>query len=190
MPGLNTLQQDAINQYGALDGQSLLVVAPTGAGKTMIGELAAMRAVSGASRAVVLLPLKALVNDKYAYMTATYGVDITVVRATGDNGDDVGAILSGQYDIALLTYEKFMNLMLGYPHILRGLSVVVIDEVQTIADPNRGPALEFLMTLLRSGHGRSQPPQIVALSAVIGDTRGLERWLGGGFCALWSGRCP
>ncbi len=179
MPGLNELQLAAINDHGVLDGKSLLVVAPTGAGKTMIGELAAMRAVAAGSRAVMLLPLKALVNDKYEYMTGAYGQTAQIVRATGDHGDQVGALLSGQYDIALLTYEKFMSLVLGSPHIMRGLSVVVVDEVQMLGDLHRGASLEFLLTLLRSGLGRHSSPQIVALSAVIGDTRGFERWLGG-----------
>lgn len=179
MPGLNDLQLTAINQHGVLDGRSVLVVAPTGAGKTMVGELAAMRAMADGSRAVMLLPLKALVNDKYDYMTSAYGTNAQIVRAIGDHGDQVGAILAGQYDLALLTYEKFMSLALGYPHIMRGLSVIVVDEVQMLGDPNRGSDLEFLLTLLRAGHGRQHAPQVVALSAVIGDTRGFERWLGG-----------
>lgn len=179
MPTINSLQLKAINEYKVLDEKSLLVVAPTGAGKTMIGELAAFNAVAKGSRAIVLLPLKALVSDKYEYFTRTYGDEAVIVQATGDNGDQVGAIISGQYDVALLTYEKFMNLTLGYPHIMRGVSVAIIDEVQNIADPNRGPSLEFVLTLLRSGHARGKAVQIVALSAVIGDTNGLERWLGG-----------
>jgi len=179
MPGLNPLQLKAINDYEVLDGKSLLVVAPTGAGKTMVGELAALKAVADGSRAVMLLPLKALVNDKYEYMSRVYGDEFQIVRATGDNSDQVGAILAGQYDLALLTYEKFMNLVLGSPHIMQGLSVVVVDEIQTIGDQSRGKDLEFLLTLLRSGHGRQSAPQVVALSAVIGDTCGLERWLGG-----------
>lgn len=180
MPGLNELQQTAINNFGVLGTQSLLVVAPTGSGKTMIGELAALHAVSQGARAVMLLPLKALVNDKYDYLTRVYGDTIAVAQATGDNSDQAGAIVSGQYELAILTYEKFLNLMLVNPHIMRGISVVIVDEVQTVADPSRGPALEFLLTLLRAGHGRGGAPQIVALSAVIGDTQGLERWLGGG----------
>src|SRR5581483_9527391 len=179
MPTINPLQIQAVNDYGVLTGKSVLVVAPTGSGKTMVGELAALRAVRAGSRAVLLLPLKALVNDKYDYLIHTYGNEAIIVRATGDYGDQVGAITSGQYDLALLTYEKFMNLALAYPHIMRGVSVVVVDEVQNIADPSRGPSLEFLLTLLRSGHARGKAVQIVALSAVIGDTHGLERWLGG-----------
>lgn len=89
MSGLNELQIKSINEYGVLDSKSLLVVAPTGAGKTMVGELAAMKVVANGSRAVMLLPLKALVNDKYEYMTKTYGREVQVVRATGDNSDQV-----------------------------------------------------------------------------------------------------
>lgn len=180
MTGLNELQVQAINDYRLLDGQSMLVVAPTGAGKTMIGEMTALQAVGQRSRAVMLLPLKALVNDKYDAMRSTYGASLAIVRATGDHSDQIGDLLGGHYDIALLTYEKFTNLAIGMPHILRGISVVIVDEAQILADKNRGPNLEFMLTALRSGIGRGDSPQIVALSAVIGDTGGLERWLGGG----------
>jgi replicative superfamily II helicase len=180
MPGLNDLQLAAINDFGVLDDRSILAVAPTGSGKTMIGELAAMHAVASGGRSVILLPLRALVNDKYEYMTRTYGDAVRVIRATGEYGDQVGELLGGQFDVALLTYEKFESLMLGYPHVMRSVSVVVVDEVQMLSDKGRGADLELLLTLLRAGHGRLGPPQIVALSAVIGDTQGLERWIGGG----------
>jgi len=179
MPGLNALQQQAINTHGILDGKSLLVIAPTGSGKTFVGELATFKAVSDGTRAVMLLPLKALVNDKYEAFTALYEDEAVVVRATGEHSDQVGSIISGQYDLALLTYEKFMNLALAFPHIMRGISVVVVDEAQVIGDPGRGPSLEFLLALLRSGYARGHAVQIVALSAVIGSTNGLEAWLGG-----------
>jgi helicase len=178
--GLNTLQLEAINKYGVLDAKPLLVVAPTGAGKTMIGEVTAMQAVGHGARAVMLLPLRALVNDKYEYMRRAYGDALSVIRASGEHSDQMSQLMTGQYDVALLTYEKFLNIALGNPHILRALSVVIVDEVQILSDETRGAGLEFLLTLLRSGHGRVGAPQIVALSAVIGDTNGLERWLYGG----------
>jgi len=177
MPALNELQLQAINDFGVLDGKSLLVVAPTSSGKTMIGELAAVREAELGSRAIMLLPMRALVNDKYDYLRQLYGDHLTVVRATGEYSDQVGALYSGQYDLALLTYEKFLNIVTGSPWVLRGVSLVVVDEAQNISDPTRGASLEFLLTLLRSGHARGGAPQIVALSAVIGDTHGLERWL-------------
>lgn len=181
MPGgLNDLQLRAINDFGVLDGKSLLVVAPTSSGKTMIGELAAVREAGLAGRAVMLLPLRALVNDKYDYLTELYGDQLTVVRATGEHSDQVSALYSGQYDLALLTYEKFLNIITGSPWLLRGVSLAVVDEAQNISDPTRGKDLEFLLTLLRSGHARGGAPQIVGLSAVIGDTHGMERWLDAG----------
>lgn len=180
MPTLNQLQLKAINEFGILDGKSLLVVAPTSSGKTMIGELTAIREAEAGSRAVMLLPMRALVNDKYDYMRQMYGDHLTVVRATGEYSDEISSIYSGQFDMALLTYEKFLNIITGSPWVLRGISLVVVDEAQNISDPTRGANLEFLLTLLRSGHARGGAPQVVALSAVIGDSHGLERWLDAG----------
>jgi helicase len=88
-------------------------------------------------------------------------------------------LLRGQFDIALLTYEKSTALALTNPHILEQVGTIVIDEVQMIADKSRGANLEFIMTLLRMRAREGLEPQIIALSAVIGDTNGLERWLGG-----------
>ena len=180
MPALNDLQLKAINDYGVLDGKSLVVVAPTSSGKTMIGELAAIREADAGSRAVMLLPMRALVNEKYDYFSDLYRDHLAVVRATGEQADQMESIYSGQYDLALLTYEKFLNTVTASPWIMRGVSLVVVDEAQIISDPSRGPNIEFLLALLRSGHRRGGAPQIVALSAVIGDTHGLERWLDAG----------
>lgn len=177
MSGPNELQRRAVNDFGVLDGDSVLVVAPTGSGKTMIGELAAVQHAVRGSRTVMLLPMRALVNDKYDHFRATYGELFTVVRATGEVGDQIGDVLGGHFDVALLTYEKFLALIIAFPFLMRGISLVVVDEAQNISDPTRGAGLEFLLTLLRSGHARGGAPQIIALSAVIGDSNGLERWL-------------
>ena len=176
--GPNGLQRAAVNQHNVLAGRSLLVVAPTGSGKTMIGELAAVQHAVQGARAVMLLPLKALVNDKYEYFNRTYGSQFRVIRATGDYGDEIADLYAGQYDLALLTYEKFLSLVIGSPFLMRGLSLVIVDEAQNISDPGRGAQLEFHLTLVRSGHARGGAPQLIALSAVIGSTNGLERWMG------------
>ena len=117
----------------------------------MIGELAAIRAAELGGRSVFLLPTRALVNEQYARFSRTYGpAGLQTIRATGETADDVPAFLQGQFDLAVLTYEKFAGLALGDPHLLKLLSVVVIDEVQTIVDPGRGAYLEFLLTLLKA----------------------------------------
>ncbi|TDP37651.1 DEAD/DEAH box helicase [Nocardia ignorata] len=175
---LNELQVDTINHGRLLAGENILVTAPTSSGKTMIGELAAIRAAHMGGRSVFLLPTRALVNEQYARFDKTYApLGLQVIRATGETADHVPALLQGQFDLAVLTYEKFAGLALGNPHILRTLSVVVIDEVQMLVDPSRGEYLEFLLTLLKVRRSEGITPQVIALSAVLGDLRGLDSWL-------------
>jgi replicative superfamily II helicase len=177
---LNQLQLDAINEFKLFEGEHLVVSAPTSTGKTLIGELAALKGILDRKRAFFLLPLKALVNDKHQYFSRTYGsFGLRVIRATGEITDDIPALMRGQYDFCLMTYEKFGSLALGSPHILDHVGTIVVDEVQMIADESRGVNLEFILTLLRMRRNQGIEPQIIALSAVIGDSNGLERWLGG-----------
>jgi len=179
IPSLNDLQLAAINDYRVLDGENLIVTAPTSSGKTMIGELAALAGAQDRRRAVFLLPMRALVNDKYEHFTTTYGpAGLRTIRATGEHSDDVPALLSGQFDVALLTYEKFTALALGNPHVLDLPATVVIDEAQILTDRTRGSNLEFLMTLLNNRRGQTGSPQLITLSAVVGDIGGLDEWLG------------
>jgi replicative superfamily II helicase len=178
IPSLNELQLAALNEFKLLEGEHLVVSAPTSSGKTMIGELAAIRGALERKRALFLHPLKALVSDKLKSFNETYGgFGITTIVATGET-DDITPLLRGQYDIGLLTYEKFAAVALSNPHILDQVSTIVIDEVQMIADESRGINLEFILTLLRMRRRQGIEPQVIALSAVIGDTSGLERWLG------------
>lgn len=178
MAGLNQLQQDAVNEAGLLEGRNVLVMAPTSSGKTMIGELAALRATQNGGRSVFLLPTKALVNEQQDKFERLYGpIGVRTIRATGDFTDQVTALIRGQFDIAVLTYEMFTRLALANPHLLRSISVIVIDEVQTVVDPGRGPELEFLLTLIKSRKADDIEPQLIALSAVLGDLGGLDSWL-------------
>jgi len=180
IPSLNKLQLDAINQFGLFKGEDLVVSAPTSSGKTMIGELAALLGSLDRKRSFFLFPLKALVNDKHKYFVDTYSkFGIRTIRATGDTTlDEITPLMRGQYDICLMTYEKFASLILANPYLFDQIGTVVIDEVQMITDESRGVNLEFILTLLRMKKREGVDPQIICLSAVIGDTNGLERWLG------------
>jgi hypothetical protein len=113
IPRLNQLQLDAINEYGILRGEHVAASAPTSSGKTMLGELAAVRGALDKRRALFLMPLKALVNDKMRQFQRVYGpFGIRTIEATGET-DDVTPLLRGRYDIALLTYEKFSAIALN-----------------------------------------------------------------------------
>jgi len=177
--GLNALQIAAINDHNVLGGNSLLTVAPTSAGKTFIGEIAAIKAIAEGRKAVFLLPYKALVNEKYEDFSALYGdqLHLRIARCSGDWQDQIGEVLRGKYDLAFFTYEKFLGMVLTAPHILNQIGLVVIDEAQFITDPGRGMVVELILTYLLSARERGVAPQLIALSAVIGDINGFERWL-------------
>jgi ATP-dependent DNA helicase len=177
--GLNALQLSAVNDYRILDGSSLLVVAPTSSGKTFIGELAAAKAITEGRKAVFLLPYRALVNEKYDSFASLYSqtLGMRVVRCTGDHTDEVDEFVRGKYDLGVLTYEMFLNLAVGNPGVLNQIGLVVLDEGQFITDPTRGITVELLLTYLVAARERGIKPQLIALSAVIGDSNGLEEWL-------------
>lgn len=107
--GLNALQQEAINRFGVLNGDLLLVVAPTSAGKTFIGELAAMRAVEQGKKVVFLLPYRALVNEKYEDFSQLYGerIGLRVARCSGDWQDQVPAICAVSTILRFLRTKRF-----------------------------------------------------------------------------------
>lgn len=174
---LNPLQVDAINEGGLLEGLNVLVSAPTSAGKTMVGELAAMRAVAERRRAVFLLPTRALVNEQYERFQRLYApLGIRTVRATGELRDQLADVISNQFELAVLTYEKFIGLASGHPGLLDA-GVLVIDEIQSLMLPGRGPLLETLLTWLKARDSALRKPQIVGLSAVLGEPDNLARWL-------------
>lgn len=186
--GLNELQLEAINRHRALNGESLLVVAPTSSGKTFIGEIAAVRAALSNRKTVFLLPYRALVNEKYEDFSAMYGqVGLRVIRCSGDFTDEAGLFLAGRYDIAFLTFEMFLAFAVASPHVVKRLGLVVLDEAQFITDPTRGITVELLLTLLLAGRTQGIKPQLVLLSAVIGSVNSFDEWLGTRLL-MWSKR--
>ena len=101
-----------------------------------------------------------------------------VLRCTGDYADQTEPFVKGQYDVALLTYEMFLGLSVAMPTLLSKIGLVVLDEAQFIIDPKRGIGVELLLTNLITARKRGIEPQIVALSAVIGDVNHFDKWLG------------
>lgn len=178
--GLNELQLEAINRLRIMEGGSGVVIAPTSSGKTFIGEMAAARAIIDGRKAVFLLPYRALVNEKYDDFEELYGktLGMRVIHCTGDYLDQTSELIRGKYDVALLTYEMFLNLAVSLPSILNQFGLVVIDEAQFITDPNRGIVVELLLSLLIMARKRGINPQLLTLSAVIGPVNDFDKWLG------------
>ena len=175
---LNPLQLEAINDAGVTVGRTVLASAPTTSGKTLIAELAALSAIDRGRKAVFLLPTRALVNEQYAHFRRLYEpAGLQVVRAAGSMNNHVGQMLEGRFELAVLTYEKFISLALRDPGLLRFVGTIVLDEMQILGEPDRGPLVELFLTMLRRRHEREPGPQIIGLSAVLGEDHGLDEWL-------------
>ncbi|MEV0675980.1 DEAD/DEAH box helicase [Actinosynnema sp. NPDC050436] len=178
---MNDIQVDAVNGAGVLRGESVLVSAPTASGKTLIGEFAAVKAKQKGQRTVFLLPSRALVSEQYERFRTVYGpLGVKAIRATGELRDHLPDLFRSDYDFAVLTYEKFTGLLGSKPDLLHTIGVLVVDEIQSLFDPNRGPGLEALFTRIRLGRESGRMPQLVGLSAVLGDPEDLAGWLGTG----------
>jgi helicase len=97
------------------------------------------------------------------------------VVSSRDHREHDAEIEAGDFDIAIVVFEKLQALLVSRPQLMETVGLVVIDELQLLTDPKRGPALELLLTKLRVAGSR---PRIVGLSAVLGQAKLLADWLG------------
>ena len=161
---------------GLLEGRSMVIAAPTSAGKTFLAEIAAYRAAQRRSKVIYVAPHKAIVEEKYEDLRSKYRQYGTrVVASSGDHYEYDDDIRRGRFDIAVFTYEKLAMLLVGSPDIASTCGLFVVDEVQMISDRNRGPGLELLITKFLY---LATQAQILALSASIDNFDGLDLWLG------------
>ncbi len=176
-PELLPAQEEAV-KHGVLEGKSLIVSAPTGSGKTFIGEMAAARAAKQGRKVLCLVPTKALAESKWEAFKSTYGpLGLRVAITTRDRRSDDRAIEHGEFDI-LVTIPEKLRAMLGRASALaRQFGVVVADELQMLGDDHRGACYEALLTDLKVAAGEAGV-QFVGLSAVLGNPEDIAEWLG------------
>lgn len=175
---LRQLQADAVSDAGVLAGRNVVVWAPTSSGKTVVGELAVLRAFRQRRKAMILLPTRALVHEQWeAFESAYGGLGIRVARSSGDVADDDDLIRGNNYDVAFATYEKFAALAFARPQVFEAVGVIVLDEVQLIGDRSRGRTVELILARVLARRREGVPIQIVALCAPVDDLGTLEQWL-------------
>jgi ATP-dependent RNA helicase HelY len=152
------------------DGRSVLVAAPTGAGKTIVGEFAvhlAMRepAVNGhGDKAFYTTPMKALSNQKFRELQEVYG-EGEVGLLTGDTN------INGNARIVVMTTEVLRNMLYADSPALRGLRYVVMDEVHYLADRFRGAVWEEVIIHL------APTVRLISLSATVSNAEEFGDWL-------------
>ena len=159
---LDDFQLRACRAVGS--GQGVLVAAPTGAGKTIVGEFAVFLALATGRKAFYTTPIKALSNQKYADLVSRHGID-KVGLLTGDSS------INGEAPVVVMTTEVLRNMMYAGSGTLRGLGFVVMDEVHYLADRFRGAVWEEVIIHL------PQDVQVISLSATVSNAEEFGAWL-------------
>ena len=159
---LDAFQLQAMDALDA--GDSVVVAAPTGSGKTVVAEYAVARALAEGGKAFYTTPLKALSNQKFADFTRMYGPS-KVGLLTGDNS------INGEAPVVVMTTEVLRNMIYAGSSSLDALRYVVLDEVHYLQDPYRGPVWEEVIIHL--------PPEVdlVCLSATVSNAEELADWV-------------
>ncbi|UFU08275.1 DEAD/DEAH box helicase [Ruania halotolerans] len=146
------------------DGHGVLVAAPTGAGKTIVGEFAVALALEQGRKAFYTTPIKALSNQKFQDLRRVHGAD-AVGLLTGDT------TINGDASVVVMTTEVLRNMLYNDAPALRGLGFVVMDEVHYLADRFRGPVWEEVILHL------ARDVQVVSLSATVSNAEEFGQWL-------------
>ncbi len=146
------------------EGKGVLVAAPTGAGKTIVGEFAVHLALATGRKAFYTTPIKALSNQKYHDLVRVHGAD-KVGLLTGDSS------VNGEAPVVVMTTEVLRNMMYAGSRTLNGLGFVVMDEVHYLADRFRGAVWEEVIIHL------PESVQVVSLSATVSNAEEFGDWL-------------
>ena len=140
------------------------MAAPTGSGKTVVGEFAVHLALAEGRKCFYTTPIKALSNQKYGDLVRRYG-SAKVGLLTGDNS------INGEAPVVVMTTEVLRNMLYGGSATLDGLGYVVLDEVHYLADRFRGAVWEEVIIHL------AEPVRVVALSATVSNAEEFGDWL-------------
>lgn len=169
---LTPIQQKSI-EGGLLGGTSQLVCAPTASGKTLVATMAIAKTLELGGKAIYLVPLKALAGEKYKeYLALFKDTKYKVVVSTSDIDSDSSYLV--RYDVLIMTTEKLDALLRHKISWLGEIKAIIIDEIHLLNDPQRGPTLEVVLTLLKT----MIKTQLIGLSATIGNPKELAQWLG------------
>ena len=168
------LQERAVRDGVLFSGLSLILRGPTASGKSFAGEMAAACSAFRGRRAVLLSPLRSLAEEQYERLRERYGpLGCRVILATREHRAHDSQFRRGGFDLAVAVTEKFLGLAAAHPALPRMVGTVVADELDLLADPDRGCALALALETARRAHCR-----IVGLSGELPWAPELARNLG------------
>ncbi len=164
---LNPVQEEAVTK-GLFKHRNMVISAPTGSGKTLCAEMAALHTAYSGGKTVILSPLRALASEHYETFSEIHP---STALSIGDY-DSQDAYLK-KYDIISCSYEKFDSLLRHRSPWIRDVRLLVVDEVHEI-DSDRGPVLETVMSRIMH---MVPEARILALSATIPNAFEIAEWL-------------
>lgn len=157
-------QEQAVKK-GLLKDKNMVMAVPTASGKTLVALFALIKALERNQKAVYIVPLKALAEEKCEEIKQ---LGINVALTTGDY--DSTDIYLKQYDVIVTTSEKCDSLLRHDIRFFNDVHLLVADEVHLLTDPGRGPTLEMILSKMKHKH-------ILALSATISNASDIADWL-------------
>ena len=199
-PFLLPVQEEAVRNYGILDcdegntrlprrfaprndkkgaprndSNNLLVIAPPSQGKSFLGEMVTIAHLTHQKKCIYLSPFRFYAEEKYSYFKNLYSAcGLGTIISTRNRQEDDCRIIQGDYELAVMDYEKFNYFLLMYPKFLTDVSLVIIDEMQIIDDPKWGPLLEEIIDCLLKKDLVNL--RIIALSALVENQDALLKW--------------
>ncbi len=159
---LDPFQIDAC--HALENGKGVLVAAPTGAGKTIVGEFAVDLVINSGGKCFYTTPIKALSNQKFQELSSKYG-ESKIGLLTGDTS------INSEAQIVIMTTEVLRNMIYSNSSTINDLKYVVMDEVHYLADKFRGAVWEEILIHL------SDAVQVISLSATVSNAEEFGEWL-------------
>ena len=158
---LDQFQIEAIQTF--LNGDSVMVAAPTGTGKTVVAEFGVYESSHRGGKVMYTTPIKALSNQKFRDLRAIYGDEVGLL--TGDVTENPRA------RVMVMTTEVLRNMLLQTPWELDAVDCIIFDEVHYIADPERGTTWEEAIILC------PDHIQLICLSATVSNAQEIADWI-------------
>ena len=158
---LDDFQQEAIRTL--IHGDSVMVAAPTGTGKTIVAEYGIYDSFRRTGKVIYTTPIKALSNQKFRDLRTTYGDDVGLL--TGDVSENRDA------RVVVMTTEVLRNMLLQTPWDLDEVDCIIFDEIHFLADPERGTTWEESIILC------PEHVQLICLSATVTNAGEIAAWI-------------
>lgn len=184
-PHLTTLQIKALSNkefWGERNNvNNLIIQGATSSGKTLLAELLAMQAITQSQKVIYLVPLKALVSEKVQkfkeHFKENSPFNIKIYGSSSDYQDHDEELSDGDYNIAVIVYEKFFAMLAEQKDnkLMADCGLIVIDEIQMISREDRGPKLEYAITKVLNNYGNNI--RLMGLTTIDCDVTKLVNWL-------------